>query len=161
VEGGLARLSAKAHGKVRVLRAHPVARSVVAPAPPAARCAYAGIVVLPGGLSAAGALGAAGARSHRDRAGRRRCRTGFRWDWLLLSRQQLTAAQLRTALERQRASGEGRIGDWLAAAGFCQRAANHGSGGAAVGVSVLKTSPAAFAAARFVPLPIFCWSLFR
>jgi len=32
---------------------------------------------------------------------------------LLLSRQQMTAAQLRTALERQRASGEGRIGDWL------------------------------------------------
>jgi hypothetical protein len=37
---------------------------------------------------------------------------------LLLSRQQLTAEQLRTALENQRACGHGKIGEWLQALGF-------------------------------------------
>jgi hypothetical protein len=37
---------------------------------------------------------------------------------LLLSRQQLTAEQLRTALEAQRAAGHGRIGEWLQRLGF-------------------------------------------
>jgi hypothetical protein len=37
---------------------------------------------------------------------------------LLLSRQQLTAAQLRTALEAQRAAGHGKIGAWLRELGF-------------------------------------------
>lgn len=37
---------------------------------------------------------------------------------LLLSRQQLTAEQLRMALESQRAAGRGRIGEWLQEFGF-------------------------------------------
>ncbi len=37
---------------------------------------------------------------------------------LLLSRQQLTADQLRTALEAQRNAGYGRIGEWLQTLGF-------------------------------------------
>ena len=37
---------------------------------------------------------------------------------LLLSRQQLTAEQLRSALEVQRAAGHGRIGEWLQSLGF-------------------------------------------
>jgi hypothetical protein len=37
---------------------------------------------------------------------------------LLLSRQQLTAEQLRRALEAQRAAGRGRLGEWLEALGF-------------------------------------------
>lgn len=37
---------------------------------------------------------------------------------LLLSRQQLTAAQLRTALEAQRVAGRGKIGEWLQSFGF-------------------------------------------
>lgn len=37
---------------------------------------------------------------------------------LLLSRQQLTADQLRTALGAQRTAGRGRIGEWLLAFGF-------------------------------------------
>jgi hypothetical protein len=37
---------------------------------------------------------------------------------LLLSRRQLTLEQLRTALESQRASGRGRIGEWLQALGY-------------------------------------------
>jgi hypothetical protein len=37
---------------------------------------------------------------------------------LLLSRQQLTADQLRAALEAQRDAGRGRIGEWLQALGF-------------------------------------------
>ncbi len=37
---------------------------------------------------------------------------------LLLSRQQLTIEQLRAALEAQRASGRGRIGEWLQQLGF-------------------------------------------
>ena len=37
---------------------------------------------------------------------------------LLLSRQQITVEQLRTALEAQRASSHGRIGDWLQQLGF-------------------------------------------
>lgn len=36
---------------------------------------------------------------------------------LLLSRQQLTAEQLRVALEAQRAAGQGKIGEWLVALG--------------------------------------------
>lgn len=37
---------------------------------------------------------------------------------LLLSRQQLTAEQLRTALAAQRSAGRGRIGEWLQSLGF-------------------------------------------
>jgi Type II secretion system (T2SS), protein E, N-terminal domain len=37
---------------------------------------------------------------------------------LLLSRQQLTAGQLRIALETQQTAGHGRIGDWLQSLGF-------------------------------------------
>ena len=37
---------------------------------------------------------------------------------LLLSRQQLTAEQLRTALEAQRGAGQGRLGEWLLSLGF-------------------------------------------
>jgi hypothetical protein len=37
---------------------------------------------------------------------------------LLLSRQQLTIEQLRSALEAQRAAGSGRIGEWLQQLGF-------------------------------------------
>jgi hypothetical protein len=37
---------------------------------------------------------------------------------LLLSRQQLTVEQLRTALATQRAAGRGKIGEWLLALGF-------------------------------------------
>src|ERR1700689_3866069 len=37
---------------------------------------------------------------------------------LLLSRQQLTADELRTALAAQRDAGRGRIGEWLQALGF-------------------------------------------
>ncbi len=37
---------------------------------------------------------------------------------LLLSRQQLTVEQLRTALATQRAAGHGKIGEWLMALGF-------------------------------------------
>ena len=37
---------------------------------------------------------------------------------LLLSRGQLSEPQLRVALERQRAAGQGRIGEWLHALGF-------------------------------------------
>lgn len=37
---------------------------------------------------------------------------------LLLSRQQITIEQLRTALEAQRETGHGRIGDWLQQLGF-------------------------------------------
>jgi hypothetical protein len=41
---------------------------------------------------------------------------------LLLSRQQLTAEQLRAALEAQRNSGGGRIGEWLQQLGFATEA---------------------------------------
>jgi len=37
---------------------------------------------------------------------------------LLISRQQLTAEQLRTALEAQRGAGHGRLGEWLLSMGF-------------------------------------------
>jgi hypothetical protein len=72
---------------------------------------------------------------------------------LLLSRQQLTAAQLRTALTAQRAAGQGRIGDWLRQLGF----ASEGQITAAVarqwGCPVLKSGPAEFAALRPIPIP--------
>src|SRR5207248_2232426 len=37
---------------------------------------------------------------------------------LLISRQQLTAVQLQTALEAQRSAGHGRLGEWLLSMGF-------------------------------------------
>jgi hypothetical protein len=80
---------------------------------------------------------------------------------LLLSRQQLTAAQLRTALERQRASGEGRIGDWLRQLGFASELQITAAVARQWACPVLKTSPATFAEGRTVPLPNFLLESFQ
>jgi hypothetical protein len=72
---------------------------------------------------------------------------------LLLSRQQLTAAQLRTALERQRSAGQGRIGDWLLQLGFVSEAQITAAMARQWACPVLKSSPAAMGAGRFVPIP--------
>ncbi|MGA8837776.1 MAG: hypothetical protein WB538_19255 [Candidatus Sulfotelmatobacter sp.] len=80
---------------------------------------------------------------------------------LLLSRQQLSAAQLRTALDLQRASGEGRIGDWLRHLGFASELQITAAVARQWACPVLKTSPSAFAAGRFVALPNFLLESFQ
>ena len=57
-----------------------------------------------------------GARRGRWTAGARRARAiaiAFRWVWPCWSRAGSRSAQLRTALEAQKAAGAGRLGDWL------------------------------------------------
>jgi hypothetical protein len=72
---------------------------------------------------------------------------------LLLSRQQLSPAQLRTALELQRARGQGRIGDWLLHLGFASEGQITAALARQWACPVLRTSPAAWGAAGLVPIP--------
>jgi hypothetical protein len=72
---------------------------------------------------------------------------------LLLSRQQLTAEQLRSALERQRAAGEGRIGDWLLHLGFASEAQITAAVARQWACPVLKNGTASLGAGRFLPIP--------
>jgi hypothetical protein len=75
---------------------------------------------------------------------------------LLLSRQQLTAEQLRSALERQHAAGEGRIGDWLLHLGFVSEAQITAAAARQWACPVLRHETASLGAGRFLPIP---WSL--
>ena len=73
---------------------------------------------------------------------------------LMLSRKQLTASQLRIALEQQRTAGHGRIGDWLQQLGF----ANEGQVTSALArqwsCPVLRASLEIPGAGRFIPIPL-------
>jgi hypothetical protein len=80
---------------------------------------------------------------------------------LLLSRQQLSAAQLRTALDLQRARGQGRIGDWLLHLGFASEGQITAALARQWACPVLKTSPAAFGAGRFVAIPALLLESFQ
>jgi hypothetical protein len=60
---------------------------------------------------------------------------------LLLSRQQLSAAQLRTALEAQRAAGRGKIGEWLQELGFATEPQVTAALARQWSCPVLRTSP--------------------
>ncbi|MFZ0318057.1 MAG: hypothetical protein WAL56_02950 [Candidatus Sulfotelmatobacter sp.] len=80
---------------------------------------------------------------------------------LLLSRQELTAVQLRTALEVQRGAGEGRIGDWLRQLGFASEAQITAALARQWACPVLKTGPAVLAAGRFLPIPTLLLECFQ
>ncbi len=80
---------------------------------------------------------------------------------LLLSRQQLTAEQLRTALAAQRAAGQGRIGEWLQHLGF----AGEGQIVAALArqwsCPILRSPLAPASALRSAPIPLPLLETFR
>jgi len=80
---------------------------------------------------------------------------------LLLSRQQLTAEQLRTALELQCTAGEGRIGDWLRQLGFASEEQITAAVARQWSCPVLQSDPAAFAAGRFPPIPTLLLECFQ
>jgi hypothetical protein len=73
---------------------------------------------------------------------------------MLLSRQQLTAAQLRTALERQRAEGRGRIGEWLQRLGFATEWQITAALARQWSCPVLRNSSGTLGASRFTPIPV-------
>lgn len=80
---------------------------------------------------------------------------------LLLSRQQLTAAQLRTALEQQRQAGRGRIGDWLQQLGFASEEQVTAAVARQWACPVLKISPETLGTGRRIPIPALLLEAFR
>jgi len=73
---------------------------------------------------------------------------------LLLSRQQLTAVQLRTALARQRTAGHGKIGEWLQRLGYATEWQITAALARQWSCPVLRNSPATLGASRFIPIPV-------
>ncbi|MFZ0535902.1 MAG: hypothetical protein WB814_07075 [Candidatus Sulfotelmatobacter sp.] len=80
---------------------------------------------------------------------------------LLLSRQQLTAAQLRAALEQQRHAGRGRIGDWLRQLGFASEEQITAALARQWSCPVLKISPETVGTGRRIPIPAVLLEAFR
>jgi hypothetical protein len=88
---------------------------------------------------------------------------------LLLSRQQLTAEQLRTALEVQRAAGRGKssakstrkIGAWLQELGFATEQQITAALARQWSCPVLRTGAAAVGASRFPPIPVLLLESFQ
>jgi hypothetical protein len=80
---------------------------------------------------------------------------------LLLSRQQVTAAQLRTALEQQRQAGQGRIGDWLRQLGFASEEQITAALARQWACPVLKISPETLGSGRWIPIPALLLDTFR
>jgi hypothetical protein len=92
---------------------------------------------------------------------------------LLLSRQQLTAAQLRTALEAQRAAGRGtsgsningsnikKIGAWVQELGFATEPQVTAALARQWSCPVLRAPPMAIAASRFPPIPALLLESFQ
>lgn len=72
---------------------------------------------------------------------------------LLLSRQQLSAAQLRSALERQRMAGEGKIGEWLQRLGFATEQQITAGLARQWSCPVLKTGLEGLGKGRWNPIP--------
>ncbi len=80
---------------------------------------------------------------------------------LLLSRQQLTGAQLRTALELQRTAGHGRIGEWLQRLGFVTELQITAALARQWSCPVLRTRPEALGTSRFNPIPLLLLESFQ
>jgi hypothetical protein len=72
---------------------------------------------------------------------------------LLLSRQQLTTEQLRAALARQLAAGEGRIGDWLLHLGFASERQITAAVARQWACPMLSNETAPLGAGHFLPIP--------
>lgn len=73
---------------------------------------------------------------------------------LLLSRQQLTVEQLRTALEAQRSAGYGRIGEWLQTLGFASELQVTAALARQWSCPVLRTSSVSPGANRVAQIPL-------
>lgn len=73
---------------------------------------------------------------------------------LLLSRQQLTAAQLRTGLAMQRAAGHGKIGEWLQRLGFATEPQITAALARQWSCPVLRTGPGGLVARDCAPIPV-------
>ncbi len=73
---------------------------------------------------------------------------------LLLSREQLTAIQLRTALDAQRAAGQGKIGEWLQELGFSTELQVTAALARQWSCPVLRNSAEALSAGSFAAVPL-------
>jgi len=80
---------------------------------------------------------------------------------LLLSRQQLTAVQLRAALAAQRAAGRGKIGVWLQELGFATEHQITAALARQWSCPILRTSPMAMGPSRFPPIPVLLLESFQ
>ena len=79
----------------------------------------------------------------------------------LLSRQQLTAAQLRAALATQREAGQGKIGEWLQRLGFATEAEITAALARQWSCPVLRKSPGNLGRNVFLPIPVLLLELFQ
>jgi hypothetical protein len=80
---------------------------------------------------------------------------------LLLSRRQLTAEQLKTTLQAQRAAGRGRIGEWLQDLGYATEPQVTAALARQWSCPVLRTSPEALGAGRVRAVPFRLLETFR
>ena len=80
---------------------------------------------------------------------------------LLLSRQQLTAVQLKTALAVQRADGQGKIGEWLQELGFATEQQVTAALARQWSCPVLRISAEALGAGRFPTIPLLLLQSFQ
>jgi Type II secretion system (T2SS), protein E, N-terminal domain len=80
---------------------------------------------------------------------------------LLLSRQQLTSGQLRSALEAQRTAGRGKIGAWLQQLGFNTEEQVTAALARQWSCPVLRTAPGTTLANRFPQIPVLLLEFFQ
>lgn len=80
---------------------------------------------------------------------------------LLLSRQELTAEQLRAALEAQRTAGHGKIGEWLRELGFVTEMQVTAGLARQWSCPVLRTAPEELGAIRYLPIPALLLESFQ
>lgn len=80
---------------------------------------------------------------------------------LLLSRHQLTAAQLKSTLEAQRAAGSGKIGEWLLQLGFVTESQVTAALARQWSCPVLRTGVETLGAARFTGIPLLLLEAFQ
>jgi hypothetical protein len=80
---------------------------------------------------------------------------------LLLSRKQLAACDLRTALEAQRTAGRGKIGEWLQQLGFATESQITAALARQWSCPVLRTRLGTIGASRFPPIPLLLLEAFQ
>jgi hypothetical protein len=80
---------------------------------------------------------------------------------MLLSRQQLTVEQLRTALEAQHAAGCGKIGEWMQRLGFVTEQQVTAALARQWSCPVLRTDPASMASDSVPQIPLLLLQLLR
>jgi hypothetical protein len=80
---------------------------------------------------------------------------------LLLSRQQLTAEQLRAGLDAQRAAHRGKIGEWLQELGFVTEPQVTAGLARQWSCPVLRTAPGELGAIRHLPIPALLLESFQ